>query len=106
VSDHPYYVLRHGNSREQLEAAKRFKDYLLTRDMQLLALQKEGFRPVSTEITNDEMNQVFGDFVTNNGLVPDLIKASQVLIPQQDGTVIDALIQTYSQLGDPEGTNL
>jgi len=106
VSDHPYYVLRHGNSREQVEAAKRFKDYLLTRDMQLLALQKEGFRPVSTEITNDEMNQVFGDFVTNNGLVPDLIKASQVLIPQQDGTVIDALIQTYSQLGDPEGTNL
>jgi ABC-type Fe3+ transport system substrate-binding protein len=53
--------------RAQVEAAKRFKDYLLTRDMQLLALQKEGFRPVSTEITNEEMNQVFGDFVTANG---------------------------------------
>ena len=63
-------------SREQVEAALRFKDFLLTRDMQLLALQKEGFRPVSTQITNEEMNQVLGDFVAENGLVPDLIKAS------------------------------
>jgi hypothetical protein len=106
VSDHPYYVLRHGNSREQVEAAKRFKDYLLTREMQLIALQREGFRPVSTEISNEEMNQVFGDFVENNGLIPDLIKASQVLVPQQDGAVIDALIETYSELGDPQGANL
>lgn len=106
VSDHPYYVLRHGNSREQVEAAKRFKDFLLTRDMQLLALQKEGFRPVSTEITNEEMNQVFGDFVAANGLIPDLIKASQVLVPQQDGAVVEALIETYTKLGEPEGTNL
>ncbi|WP_242518846.1 hypothetical protein [Thiorhodovibrio winogradskyi] len=106
VSDHPYYTLRHGNSREQVEAAKRFKDYLLTRDMQLLALQKEGFRPVSTEITNAEMNQVFGDFVEANGLIPDLIKASQVLIPRQNGDVIQALIQTYDELGDPSGLRL
>ncbi|MCG6863783.1 MAG: substrate-binding domain-containing protein [Chromatiaceae bacterium] len=106
ISDHPFYTLRHGNSREQVEAAKRFKDFLLTRDMQLLALQKEGFRPVSTEITNEEMNQVFGDFVTENGLVPDLIKASQILIPAQKGEVIQALIQTYSELGDPQGANL
>jgi hypothetical protein len=103
VSDHPYYTLRHGNSREQVEAALRFKEYLLTRDLQLLALQKEGFRPVSTEITNQEMNQVFGDFVEHNGLIPDLIKASQVLIPQQNGAVIQALIQTYDKLGDPSG---
>jgi hypothetical protein len=106
VSDHPYYVLRHGNSREQVEAAQRFKDFLLTRDMQLMALQKEGFRPVSTEITNEEMNQVFGDFVADNGLIPDLIKASQVLVPPQDGAVIQALIETYGKLGDPEGANL
>ncbi len=106
VSDHPYYVLRHGNSREQVEAAKRFKDFLLSRDMQLLALQREGFRPVSTEITNEEMNQVLGDFVANNGLIPDLIKASQVLVPRQDGAVIQVLIETYEQLGDPEGANL
>lgn len=106
VSDHPFYVLRHGNSREQVEAAKRFKDFLLTRDMQLMALQREGFRPVSTEITNEEMSQVFGDFVADNGLIPDLIKASQVLVPRQDGAVIQALIATYAQLGDPEGANL
>ncbi|WPL15622.1 hypothetical protein Thiowin_00528 [Thiorhodovibrio winogradskyi] len=106
VTDHPYYVLRHGNSREQVEAARRFKDYLLTRDMQLLALQKEGFRPVSTEITNEEMNQVFGDFVEENGLIPDLIKASQVLIPRQNGAVIKALIETYDELGDPSGPRL
>jgi hypothetical protein len=106
ISDHPYYVLRHGNSREQVQAAKRFKDFLLTRDMQLLALQKEGFRPGSTEITNEEMNQVFGDFVEANGLIPDLIKASQVLVPQQDGAVIQALIETYGELGDPQGANL
>jgi len=106
VSDHPFYVLRHGNSREQVEAAKRFKDFLLTRDMQLLALQREGFLPVSTEITNQEMSQVFGDFVADNGLIPDLIKASQVLVPRQDGAVIQALIETYAQLGDPQGANL
>ena len=106
VSDHPYYVLRHGNSREQVEAAKRFKDYLLTREMQLIALQREGFRPVSTEISNEEMNQVFGEFVTANGLIPDLIKASQVLVPQQSGAVIQALIETYGRLGDPSGANL
>ncbi|WP_295882643.1 substrate-binding domain-containing protein [uncultured Thiohalocapsa sp.] len=106
VSDHPFYVLRHGNSREQVEAAKRFKDFLLTRDMQLMALQREGFRPVSTEITNQEMSQVFGDFVADNGLIPDLIKASQVLVPRQDGAVIQALIETYAQLGDPQGANL
>jgi hypothetical protein len=39
-------------------------------------------------------------------LIPDLIKASQVLVPHQDGAVIDALIQTYGKLGDPEGANL
>ena len=105
VSDHPYYTLRHGNSREQVEAARRFKDYLLTRDMQLLALQKEGFRPVSAEISNQEMNEVLGDFVAENGLVPDLIKASQILIPAQSGEVIMALIRTYEQLGDPVGPN-
>jgi hypothetical protein len=105
VSDHPYYSLRHGNSREQVEAARRFKDYLLTRDMQLLALQKEGFRPVSAEISNQEMNEVLGDFVAENGLVPDLIKASQILIPAQSGEVIMALIRTYEQLGDPVGPN-
>jgi len=106
ISDHPYYTLRHGNSREQVEAAIRFKDYLVTRDMQLLALEKEGFRPVSTEITNEEMNQVLGDFVEENGLVPDLIKASQILIPAQKGEIIRALIQTYEALGDPKGANL
>ncbi|WP_242523466.1 substrate-binding domain-containing protein [Thiocystis minor] len=105
VSDHPYYTLRHGNSREQVEAARRFKDYLLTRDIQLLALQKEGFRPVSAEISNQEMNEVLGDFVAENGLVPDLIKASQILIPAQSGEVIMALIRTYEQLGDPVGPN-
>ncbi len=106
VSDHPYYTLRHGNSQAQVEAARRFKDFLLTRDMQLLALQKEGFRPVSTQITNQEMNDVLGDFVADNGLVPDLIKASQILIPAQSGEVIMALIRTYQGLGDPVGPNL
>lgn len=106
VSDHPFYTLRHGNSKEQVEAARRFKDYLLTRDMQLLALQQEGFRPVSTEIANQEMNDVLGEFVAENGLVPDLIKASQILVPAQDGEVIQALIKTYAELGDPEGPNL
>lgn len=106
ISDHPYYTLRHGNSREQVEAARRFKDYLLTRDMQLLALQREGFRPVSTEISNQEMNEVLGDFVIENGLIPDLIKASQILIPAQSGEVILALIRGYQALGDPVGPNL
>lgn len=106
VSDHPYYTLRHGNSREQVEAARRFKDYLLTREMQLLALQREGFRPVSTEIGNQEMNEVLGTFVAENGLIPDLIKASQILIPAQGGEVIQALIETYRALGDPVGVNL
>ena len=106
VSDHPYYTLRHGNSREQVEAALRFKDYLLGREMQLLALQKEGFRPVSTQISNEEMNQVLGDFVASNGLVPDLIKASQILVPVQKGEVIQALIKTFEELDDPEGANL
>jgi hypothetical protein len=106
VSDHPFYTLRHGNSRQQVEAAVRFKDFLLTRDMQLLALQKEGFRPVNTAITNDEMNRVLGEFVAENGLVPDLIKASQILIPAQQGSVIQALIRTYGELGDPRGANL
>jgi hypothetical protein len=44
--------------------------------------------------------------VAENGLVPDLIKASQILIPAQDGSVIQALIQTYADLGDPVGANL
>ncbi|AFL75424.1 substrate-binding domain-containing protein [Thiocystis violascens] len=105
ISDHPYYTLRHGNSREQVEAARRFKDYLLTRDIQLLALQREGFRPVSTEISNQEMSEVLGDFVDAHGLVPDLIKASQILIPAQSGEVIMALIRTYQELGDPVGPN-
>ena len=106
VSDHPYYTLRHGNSREQVEAALRFRDYLLTKEMQLWALQREGFRPVSTEISNEEMSQVLGDFVAENGLVPDLVKASQILIPAQKGEVVRALIQTYEALGDPKGSNL
>ncbi len=61
---------------------------------------------MSTEITNQEMNQVLGDFVEENGLVPDLIKASQILIPAHKGEVIRALIRTYEALGDPQGANL
>ena len=60
---------------------------------------------MSAEISNQEMNDVLGDFVAANGLVPDLIKASQILIPAQSGEVIMALIRTYEQLGDPVGPN-
>jgi hypothetical protein len=105
VSDHPYYAIRHGNSKAQMTAARRFLDFLLSRQMQQYALQREGFRPVSAEITNEEMNQVLGHFVENNGVIPDLLKASQILIPPQKGDVLDALIDLFMDLEDAEGTN-
>jgi hypothetical protein len=36
----------------------------------------------------------------------ELHATSQVLVPQQSGDVIQAFIETYEQLGDPEGANL
>lgn len=106
ISDHPYYTLRHANSKAQVEAALRFRDFLLSREQQLMALQTEGFRPVSTEISNQEMNEVLGSFVASNGLIPDLIKASQILVPAQDGEVLAALIEMYRALDFPEGDRL
>jgi ABC-type sulfate transport system substrate-binding protein len=94
LSDHPYAILSAPwVTREQREAAAQFRDFLLSRQMQQLALNSYGFRPASqqVQISAGDPAAPFGRHAAS-GIQIDL--PPQVALPP--GDVIDALVVTWS----------
>lgn len=93
LSDHPYAILNATwVTSEQRQAAAQFRDFLLSREMQQLALDSYGFRPVSSQVQinqSDPLNP-FVRYVTS-GIQIDV--PPQVAVPS--GNVIDALVATW-----------
>ncbi|NTV62935.1 MAG: ABC transporter substrate-binding protein [Oscillochloris sp.] len=93
LSDHPYTTLNAPwVTSEQRQAAALFRDFLLSREMQQLAVQQYGFRPANLQVQIDPGDPVspFARYATK-GLRLDL--PPQVDIPA--GSVIDALVETW-----------
>ncbi|NJP05283.1 MAG: ABC transporter substrate-binding protein [Chloroflexaceae bacterium] len=92
LSDHPYAVLNADwVSPEQREAAEIFRDFLLSPEIQELALEY-GFRPADPNIAivNDSPNNPFNRFA-EQGVSIDI--AQQVEVP--DASVLNELIEWW-----------
>lgn len=93
-SDHPYAILDDPlTSRQEREAAARFRDFLLQRQQQERALAL-GFRPIDPTIvtTSSDPSNPFVRY-RNYGLSLDI--AAQVDTP--DGKVIEALLNVWDR---------
>ncbi|MBX0326542.1 extracellular solute-binding protein [Oscillochloris sp. ZM17-4] len=93
LSDHPYVVLRAPwVTPEQRQAAGQFRDFLLSREVQQLALDQYGFRPASpqVQINPGDPASPFGRYAAQ-GIQLDI--PPQVAVPP--GDVIDALVATW-----------
>ena len=93
LSDHPYAVLSAPwVTSDQRQAAGQFRDFLLSREIQQIALQQYGFRPASQQVQIDpgDRSSPFGRYAANG---VQLGMPSQLRIPP--GEVIDALIAAW-----------
>ncbi len=93
-SDHPYAILDAPlTSREEREAARRFRDFLLQRTQQELALQF-GFRPIDPDviISGDDATNPFARYA-GNGI--SLTVAAPVESPSTE--VLMALLEVWEQ---------
>jgi hypothetical protein len=93
ISDHPYAILNAPwVSSEQRAAAARFRDFLLSREIQELALQS-GFRPADPGIAiqTDDPNNPFNRYAAF-GVASDITQ--QVVVPPAD--VLNALIDVWT----------
>lgn len=92
-SDHPYAILdAPWVAPEQRDAARQFRDFLLSRPLQELALQAYGFRPADLNVpvaSNDPNNP----FVKYQGYGVQVDIAQQVQTP--DGATINTLLDLW-----------
>lgn len=96
VSDHPYAILNgEWVSADQKEAALRFRDFLLSPEIQELALQF-GFRPANTQVGFDSPDSPFDQYAVY-GIQRDI--PSVVEVPQAQ--VLNELIAFWHR-GDFE----
>lgn len=96
VADHPYYTLINGSTQDQIDASRKFMEYLLEKKQQLLALNAYGFRPVSAEITSTELNNAFNG-ATQFGFDANFTNQSQIIL-QQSADVIRGLIYLFKTI--------
>jgi ABC-type sulfate transport system substrate-binding protein len=93
LSEHPYAVLSGAwVSDQQRQAAGQFGDFLLSREIQQIALDRYGFRPANpqAQINVSDQGSPFGRYAAR-GIRLDL--PQQVVVPP--GDVLDALVATW-----------
>lgn len=97
-NDNPYYILKHKSSLEQQDAARVFLDYLLEKEQQLMALNPQygGFRPVSPEVSQDEIDKVFLKF-KDRGVSLEPRNESRFL-DAQAGEVLRGLFYVFDEV--------
>jgi hypothetical protein len=93
MCDHPFSILR-GASAEQTAAAQLFRDYLLSKDQQRLALAY-GFRPADTTIRLNDTG-IPGNLFAKH--IPDVqMTLLSAIAPAPSGDVVNALIDGWRQ---------
>lgn len=97
VSDHPYAILNaEWVTPEQQEAAARFRDFLLSAEIQRLALQF-GFRPANIQVSFDTPDSPFNTYA-DYGIQKDI--PSVVDVPSAD--VLTTLLDFWQRQGFEE----
>ncbi|HVO69603.1 MAG TPA: substrate-binding domain-containing protein [Aggregatilineaceae bacterium] len=95
-SDHPFCTIDHpAITQKQRDAAQKLQDFLLSQDIQRLAL-KYGFRPADTSIaifSSDPSNPSPFDKYKSNGISSDI--GQLIAIP--DGPTINNLLAVWSR---------
>jgi ABC-type Fe3+ transport system substrate-binding protein len=92
-SEHPYAILNAPwVSADQRDAATQFRDFLLSSEIQEIALKQYGFRPANLQVAIDPNDQT-NPFVryANYGITYDI--AEQVAVPPAD--VLNTLIELW-----------
>ncbi|HLI09152.1 MAG TPA: protein kinase [Ktedonobacteraceae bacterium] len=93
VSDHPFAILQ-GSwvTAEQRQAAQMFRDFLLSKPMQQLALTK-GFRPTNPDvhITDNIAHNPFRGQSAGTRIMPEI----QPLVQAPDGDVVNELLNQW-----------
>jgi ABC-type Fe3+ transport system substrate-binding protein len=93
LSDHPFCVLSaEWVEPEEAEAAKAFVDFLMSRDMQELALLQHGFRPVDKDVSLGRSDSPLLRYEAN-GLKVDL--PPEVEVPS--GAVLNTLLEFWAR---------
>ncbi len=99
-SDHPFCIIDHPSiSQKQRAAAQQLQDFLLSTDIQKLAL-KYGFRPADTSIpvfSTDPATQTDFDRLKSAGVSPDIGQ----LITLPDGPTINNLLAIWQRTYKP-----
>ena len=100
VSNHPLYVLTHGNSNLEVAASKLFAEFLMQEDQQRLAL-KYGFRPGLDSFPIAEIARQFSQY-SRNGVVLDFRSKDQTGgsfdVRRQSGETVEALRRVWRGL--------
>ncbi len=95
LSDHPYAILNAPwVTAEQREAAVGFREFLLSEEMQQLALVEYGFRPANVQVGLDLPNNPF-DRYASFGLQRDIAQVVEV----PPGSVLSELIELWERKG-------
>lgn len=93
LSDHPYAILdAPWVSQEQREAAVAFREFLLSEEIQRLALIDYGFRPVNVSVAVDSADSPFRRF-SSYGVRVDSGQAVEVEVPSAD--VLNELLSLW-----------
>jgi ABC-type sulfate transport system substrate-binding protein len=95
LSDHPYAILNaEWVTPDQREAAALFREFLLSEELQRLALVEYGFRPANTSVPFDVSGSPFEQF-QDYGIQADI--AQSVEVPPAD--VLNELIDLWRRKG-------
>jgi hypothetical protein len=93
LSDHPYAILNaEWVSDDQREAAAQFRDFLLSEEIQEVALNDYGFRPANTSVAFDSPDSPFTRF-ESYGVQADI--AQSVEVPP--ASVLNELISLWDR---------
>ena len=99
-SNHPAYILRETATAEEVEAAKIFLDFLRSREMQLLAMNSYGFRPLKTQLEADDgplIDQAFGALSDELGVIADLEEEEINFISVPPASLIRTIVDTLEE---------
>lgn len=86
MTDHPYYIITHKTTPSQRLAAAKFRDFLLSKEVQTIAVEQFGFRPSSDQVSAKAQTKAFADFV-KSGLAQDLDTSTNFINPPTPRTI-------------------
>ncbi len=96
LTDHPFYILKQNTTLNQRLAARKFLDFLLSKEIQTLAVEQYGFRPASDEVPASSQAATFKKYL-DSGLVQDL-QAVTNFIPTPPANTVRMIYNLYKNV--------